>query len=146
MKSEPEVYSIDDLARDATTDWTQVRNFKARNFMREMKLGDGVLFYHSNAEPSGVAGVAEVSALAHPDPTQYDAKSDYFEPKATKEKPYWYCVDVRFVAKLKRFIPLDELKASDKLDGMLLTSGKASRLSVQPVDKKHFDAVVKMGS
>lgn len=145
MKSEPEVYSIDDLARDKTTDWTQVRNFKARNFMREMAVGDGVLFYHSNAEPSGVAGVAEVCALAHPDPTQYDAKSDYFEPKATKEKPYWYCVDVRFVSKLRRFVPLDELKASPKLEGMLLTSGKASRLSVQPVEKKHFDAVVKMG-
>jgi predicted RNA-binding protein with PUA-like domain len=146
MKSEPEVYSIDDLERDGKTDWTQVRNFKARNYMREMKVGDGVLFYHSNAEPSGVAGVAEVCAIAHPDPTQYDAKSEYFEPKATKEKPYWYCPDVRFVAKFARFVPLDELKASPKLDGMLLTSGKASRLSVQPVEKKHFDAVVKMGS
>jgi predicted RNA-binding protein with PUA-like domain len=145
MKSEPEVYSIDDLERDGKTDWTQVRNFKARNYMREMKVGDGVLFYHSNADPSGVAGVAEVCALAHPDPTQYDAKSDYFEPKATKDKPYWYCPDVRFVAKFERFVPLEELKASPKLDGMLLTSGKASRLSVQPVEKKHFDAVVKMG-
>jgi len=146
MKSEPSVYSIDDLERDGTTDWTQIRNFKARNFMKEMKVGDRVLIYHSNAEPSGVAGTAEVCALAHPDRTQYDAKSDYFEPKATKEKPYWYCVDVRFVSKLKRFVPLDELKESSKLVGMLLTSGKASRLSVQPVDKKHFDAIVKMGA
>jgi predicted RNA-binding protein with PUA-like domain len=146
MKSEPEVFSIDDLKRDGKTDWTQVRNFKARNYMREMKLGDRILFYHSNADPSGVAGVAEVCALAHPDPTQYDSKSDYFEPKATPEKPYWHCVDVAFVSKFKRFVPLDELKASDKLDGMLLTSGKASRLSIQPVDKGHFDAIVKLGS
>ena len=146
MKSEPEVYSIDDLERDGTTDWTQVRNFKARNFMREMKVGDRVLFYHSNAEPSGVAGTATVCRPAHPDPTQYDAKSEYFEPKATPEKPYWHCVDVEFAAKFKRFVPLDELKAAKALDGMLLTSGKASRLSVQPVEKRHFDAIVRMGS
>ena len=145
MKSEPSVYSIDDLERDGTTDWTQIRNFKARNYMREMKVGDRALFYHSNADPSGVAGVMEVCAPAHPDRTQYDARSDYFEPKATPEKPYWYCVDVRFVAKLERFVPLEDLKASPKLEGMLLTSGKASRLSIQPVDKKHFDAIVKMG-
>src|SRR5688572_1420338 len=145
MKSEPEVYSIDDLERDGTTDWTGVRNFKARNWMREMAVGDRVLFYHSNADPPGVAGIAEVSAAAHPDRTQYDTKSDYFEPKATPEKPYWYCPEVRFVAKLKRFVPLDDLKDAKALQGMLLTSGKASRLSVQPVDKRHFDAIVKMG-
>jgi predicted RNA-binding protein with PUA-like domain len=90
--------------------------------------------------------VAEVSAPAHPDPTQYDPGSEAFEPKATKEKPYWDCVDVQFVQKLGRFVPLDELKAAKALDGMLLTSGKASRLSVQPVDRRHFDAIVKMGS
>jgi len=146
MKSEPESYSIDDLKRDGKTDWTGVRNFKARNTMKEMKVGDKVLFYHSNADPPGAAGVAEVCAEAHPDRTQFDPKSDYFEPKATKEKPYWYCPDVRFVAKLERFVPLEDLKAAKALDGMLLTSGKASRLSVQPVEKRHFDAVVKMGS
>lgn len=146
MKSEPEAYSIDDLERDGKTDWTGIRNFKARNFMREMKVGDKVLFYHSNAEPSGVAGVAEVCALAHPDRLQFDPKSDYFEPKATREKPYWHCVDVAFVKKLKRYVPLDELKEAPQLSGMLLTSGKASRLSIQPVDKGHFDAIVKMGS
>jgi predicted RNA-binding protein with PUA-like domain len=145
VKSEPEVYSIDDLARDGKTDWTAVRNFKARNHLKEMKVGDRLLFYHSNADPPGVAGLAEVCADPHPDRLQFDPTSDYFEPKATKEKPYWYCPDVRFVAKFARFVPLDDLKASDKLDGMLLTSGKASRLSVQPVDKKHFDAIVKMG-
>ncbi|HUR61664.1 MAG TPA: EVE domain-containing protein [Candidatus Thermoplasmatota archaeon] len=146
MKSEPESYSIDDLARDGTTDWTGVRNFKARNWMKEMQVGDKVLFYHSNADPPGAAGVAEVCAVAHADRTQYDARSDYFEPKATPEKPYWYCPDIRFVAKFTRFVPLQELRDSDALNGMLLTSGKASRLSVQPVDKKHFDAIVKMGS
>lgn len=146
MKSEPEVYSIDDLERDGKTDWTAVRNFKARNFMREMKVGDKVLFYHSNADPPGVAGVAVIDAEAKPDRLQFDPKSDYFEPKATREKPYWYCPDVRFVAKLARFVPLEELKDAKALSGMLLTSGKASRLSVQPVDKRHFDAVVSMGS
>jgi len=146
MKSEPESYSIDDLERDGKTDWTGVRNFKARNWMKEMQVGDQVLFYHSNSDPPGVAGVAEICAAAHADRTQYDAKSDYYEPKATKEKPYWYCPDIRFVAKLARFVPLQELRDSDALNGMLLTSGKASRLSVQPVDKKHFEAIVKMGS
>lgn len=145
MKSEPEVYAIDDLKRDGKTDWTGVRNFKARNFMRTMKVGDKVLFYHSNADPSGVAGIAEVCAEAHADRSQYDVKSDSFEPKATAEKPYWYCPDVKFVAKFARFVPLDDLRNAEALSGMLLTSGKAPRLSVQPVEKKHFDAVVKMG-
>lgn len=146
MKSEPEAYSIDQLAKDGTTDWTAVRNFKARNYMREMKVGDRVIFYHSNADPPGAAGVAEVCALAHPDRLQYDAKSDYFEPKATPDKPYWYCVDVKFVQKFPRFVPLQELRDDEKLQGMLLTSGKASRLSVQPMEKAHFDRVVKLGS
>lgn len=145
MKSEPEVYSIDHLERDGTTDWTGVRNFKARSYLKEMKVGDKVLFYHSNAEPSGVAGLAEICADAHPDRTQYDPKSDYFEPKATQEKPYWYCPDVKFVAKFARFVPLPELRDDDALTGMLLTSGKASRLSVQPVEKEHFDHIVKLG-
>jgi predicted RNA-binding protein with PUA-like domain len=146
MKSEPESYSIDALKRDGKTDWTGVRNFKARNTMKEMKVGDRVLFYHSNADPPGAAGIAEVCAEAHPDRTQFDAKSDYYEPKATPETPYWYCVDVKFVAKFKRFVPLEELRDDDRLSGMLLTSGKASRLSVQPMDQGHFETVVKMGS
>lgn len=145
MKSEPDVYSIDDLARDGKTGWNGVRNFVARNHMKEMAVGDLVLFYHSNADPSGVAGVGKVVRTAYPDPTQYDPAGDDFEPKATPGKPYWYQVDVGFVKKLARFVPLDELKSSDALTGMLLTSGKASRLSVQPVDKEHFDAVVAMG-
>lgn len=146
MKSEPEVYSIDDLERDGKTDWTGVRNFKARNYLREMQVGDQVVFYHSNADPPGAAGIAEVCALAHRDRLQFDPKSDYFEPKATKEKPYWYCPDVKFVAKFRRFVPLEELREDARLQGMLLTSGKASRLSVQPMDKAHFDRVVELGS
>ena len=146
IKSEPGSYSIDDLERDGKTDWTGVRNFKARNYMKEMKVGDRLIFYHSNAEPPGAAGVAEVCAEAHPDRTQFDAKSDYFEPKATPDKPYWHCMDVRFVKKFSRFVPLQDLRDDDELTGMLLTSGKASRLSVQPMEKAHFDRVVKMGS
>lgn len=145
MKSEPGSYSIDQLAKDGKTDWTGVRNFKARNHLKEMKVGDKILFYHSNADPSGAAGVAEICNAAHPDRTQYDPKSDYFEPKATDEKPYWYCPDVRFVAKFARLVPLQELRDDDALTGMLLTSGKASRLSVQPMEKKHFDHIVKLG-
>ena len=145
MKSEPEAYSIDDLKRDKKTAWTGVRNYVARNHMRSMAVGDLVLFYHSNADPSGVAGVAKVVRTAYPDPTQFDPKDSHFEPKATPEKPYWYLVDVGFVKKLKRFVSLEELKEAEELSGMLLTSGKAARLSVQPVDKGHFDAVVKMG-
>jgi predicted RNA-binding protein with PUA-like domain len=146
MKSEPSVYSIDDLARDGSTPWTGVRNFVARNHMRDMAVGDLVLFYHSNADPSGVAGVGKVVKAAYPDPTQFDPKDEYFEPKATREKPYWYLVDVGFGRRFRRFVPLDELKEAPELSGMLLTSGKASRLSVQPVDKAHFDAVVLRGS
>jgi predicted RNA-binding protein with PUA-like domain len=146
MKSEPESYSIDDLEHDGKTDWTGVRNFKARNYMRDMKVGDRVIFYHSNADPPGAAGVAEVCAEAHPDRFQFDPKSDYFEPKATKEKPYWYCPDIKFVKKFASFVPLQDMRDDEELTGMLLTSGKASRLSVQPMDKAHFDRVVKMGS
>ena len=146
MKSEPSVYSIDDLECDGSTPWTGVRNFVARNHMREMAVGDLVLFYHSNADPSGVAGVGKVVKAAYPDPTQFDPKDEYFEPKATREKPYWYLVDVGFSRRFKRFVPLDELKDAPELSGMLLTSGKASRLSVQAVDKEHFEAVVRRGA
>jgi predicted RNA-binding protein with PUA-like domain len=130
IKSEPSVYSIDDLERDGSSSWEGVRNYQARNFMRDgMKKGDLCLFYHSNAEPPGVAGVCRVKTEAAPDTT-------------TKEKG-WVMVDVEFVEKLKRFVPLDELKADKKLQGMLVIQ-KGSRLSVQPVAKAHFDQVVKL--
>lgn len=146
MKSEPDVYSIDKLNKDKTTPWEGVRNYQARNFMmKEMQVGDLVLFYHSNAEPSGVAGIAKVSKLAFPDKTQFDKKSEYFDAKATKEKPIWFCVEVEFVEKFKTFISLAGLRENEKLSDMVVLQ-KGSRLSVQPVDKKHFDIVKKMGS
>ncbi len=131
IKSEPSVYSIDNLRKDGSTSWEGVRNYQARNFMRDgMKKGDLVLFYHSNAEPPGVAGVCRVKKEGYPDTT-------------AKEKG-WILVDVEFVEKFKRFVPLDELKADAKLKGMLVIR-KGMRLSVQPVDKEHFDEVISRG-
>ena len=102
MKSEPNTYSIDDLKKDAKTIWDGVRNYQARNFMmRDMQVGDTVLFYHSSADPSGVSGIAKVSRKALPDPTQFDKKSKYYDPKSTKEKPRWYCVEVSYQEKFK---------------------------------------------
>ena len=134
MKSEPTDFSIDDLARVKTEPWTGVRNYQARNFMRQMKPGDGVLFYHSNAEVPGVYGVAEVACTAYPDPTQFDARSDYHDPKATREQPRWFLVDVAFERKLDRLIPLEEIRRhADALgEGFALTA-RGSRLSVFPV-------------
>lgn len=145
MKSEPDVYSIDQLKKDSTTPWEGVRNYQARNFMMKgMQVGDLVLFYHSNAEPSGVAGIAKVSKLAFPDKTQFDKKSEYHDAKATKEKPIWFCVELEYVEKFKNFVSLTDLRENDKLAEMVVLQ-KGSRLSVQPVDKKHFDLVKKMG-
>lgn len=143
MKSEPDAYSIDDLERDGTTFWNSIRNYQARNFMRDdMKVGDRVLFYHSNANPPGVAGIAEVVREAYPDHTAQDPKDDYHDPKATPDDPRWYMVDVAFVEKFDVVLPLEELKARRTFDDMVVT-GK-SRLSIQPVSKTHFDAVVKL--
>lgn len=143
VKSEPEGYAIDQLARDGKTRWTGVRNYLARNLMREMAVGDLVLFYHSNAEPSGIAGLARVSAIAAPDETQFDPKSDYFEPRASRAKPIWDCVELAFVAKAKTFVPLDVLRRVPELDGMELLR-KGSRLSVQPVTPAHLAIVRKL--
>lgn len=145
MKSEPDVYSIDQLKKDKTTWWEGVRNYQARNFMqKDMQVGDMVLFYHSNAEPPGVAGLARISHLAEPDKAQFDKKSEYHDPKATKEKPIWYCTQVEYVEKFPEIVSLAELRENEKLSDMLVLA-KGSRLSVQPVDKKHFDIVKKMG-
>lgn len=140
MKSEPGAYSIDDLERDGTTCWDGVRNYQARNLMREMKEGDAVLFYHSNANPPGVVGIARVCREAYPDPTSWDPNGRYFDPKSSPETPRWWMVDIAFVEKLPRVVPLSEMKADPALDEMLVT-GK-SRLSVQPVEQHHFDRVV----
>jgi predicted RNA-binding protein with PUA-like domain len=143
MKSEPDVYSIDDLERDGTEPWEGVRNYQARNFMREMLVGDWVLFYHSNAKPPGVAGLARVCREAYPDPTQFDRKSQYFDPKSSKDAPRWSRVDVAFVEKFPAFLSLQTLKDNKRLQGMRVTQ-KGQRLSVQPVEKAHFDAVLKL--
>lgn len=143
MKSEPDVFGIDDLAKKKTEGWNGVRNYEARNFMKSMKAGDKVLFYHSNAKPSGVAGTAEVSRLAYPDPTQFDPKSDYFEPRATPENPVWFQVDLRFVSKLPRLVPLDELRGTPALAGMALF--KRSRLSVIPVTPLEWKIITGLG-
>ncbi len=145
MKSEPDVYSIDDLARDGQTTWEGVRNYQARNSMRDdMKLGDLVLFYHSNATPPGVAGIARVSREAYPDPTQFDATSDYHDEGSKPEDPRWLRVDVAFVERFASVVPLDALKRDPALEGMAVIQ-KGQRLSVQAVRPDHFDHVVAVG-
>lgn len=145
MKSEPSVYSIDDLERDGKTGWDGVRNFQARNFMRDqMTVGDEVLFYHSSADPTGVAGLARVSAEAGPDPTAWDPKSRYRDPKSSPDDPRWFMVEVEFVEKFSAVVSLETLKAAPELEGMMVLQ-RGSRLSVQPVDRAHFSAVVKLG-
>ena len=144
MKSEPDVYGIDDLKKDGSTHWDGVRNYQARNFMRdEMKVGDGVLYYHSRTKPMAIVGLAEVSKTAYPDFTQFDRKSDYHDPKSTEDDPRWFMVDVKFVAKFDKPLTLDELKADPKLDGMLLLR-RGQRLSIQPVEGKHWRHVLKL--
>jgi predicted RNA-binding protein with PUA-like domain len=143
MKSEPGVYSIDDLQRDRTTSWDGVRNYSARNNMRAMKKGDLVLFYHSNANPPGVMGVAKVDKEAYPDATAWDKRSKYYDEKSTREKPRWFMVDVRFVETFKRLVSLDEMKEAKGLEDMVVI--KRGRLSVQPVKQREFDIVRRMG-
>lgn len=143
MKTEPDVFSIDDLERVGVEPWDGIRNYMARNSMRDdMKVGDKVLFYHSNAKPPGVAGLATIASGAYPDPTQFDPKSKYHDPTSDPRDPRWLLVDVRFVGKLPRFVGLDELRTRPELEGMVLLN--KSRLSVQPVDKKHYDFIVKL--
>jgi predicted RNA-binding protein with PUA-like domain len=145
MKSEPSVFSIDDLARskNQTTSWDGVRNYQARNFLRDkIKVGDGVLFYHSNANPSGIAGEAVVVREGYPDYTAWDPKNIHFDPKSTPENPIWYMVDVKFVRKCKELITLDFLKKIPELKNMMLF--KASRLSVQPVTPKEWKIIMKL--
>ncbi len=142
MKSEPDVFSIDDLARVKVEPWTGVRNYQARNFMRDgMAKGDGVLFYHSSCEVPGVTGLAEVASAAYPDPTQFDRKSEYFDAKSTREDPRWMLVDVAYKRRLERVITLAELKEQARLDGFALLQ-RGNRLSVLPVTKPEWDAIL----
>lgn len=142
MKTEPDEFSIDDLARKKIEPWTGVRNYQARNFMRDgMQVGDGVFFYHSSCAEPGVAGIAEVATAAHPDPTQFDRKSDYYDAASKREEPRWFLVDVKFKRKLKRVIPLTELKSRPELEGFALIS-RGNRLSVLPVTKAQWDFIL----
>jgi predicted RNA-binding protein with PUA-like domain len=144
LKSEPSVYSIDDLRRDGRTAWEGVRNYQARNFMRDtMRAGDRVLFHHSNASPPGVAGLAEVVREAYPDPTARDPASPYFDPKAGEEDPRWFVVDVGWVETFPALVPLDLLRATPGLEKMQLLN--RSRLSVQPVTDAEFEIVARLG-
>jgi predicted RNA-binding protein with PUA-like domain len=133
MKSEPDVYSIDDLQRDRTSLWDGVRNYQARNFMREMHVGDRIFFYHSNTKPPGIVGLACVSAENLVDPTQFDAQSDYFDPKSSPEQPRWQTVEVEFVTKFANPITLDELRQTFTPDELTVVR-QGNRLSVMPVD------------
>ena len=144
MKSEPGSYSINDLARDGRTAWEGVRNYQARNFMRDqMQVGDPVLFHHSNADPTGVAGLARVASAAYPDRSARDPKSHYFDEKASEDDPRWYLVDLEYVETFPRVITLDELRRTPGLEKMLVIN--KSRLSVQPVTQAEYDTVVELG-
>lgn len=143
VKSEESCYSIDDLKRDKKTYWDGVRNYQARNFMREMKKGDLVLFYHSNSNPIGIAGIAKVVTESYPDFTAWDKKDQHFDPKSTKEKPLWDMVDVGFMKKFRDVIPLSELKKQKGLSAMKILE-RGNRLSVTPVAKKEFEVIEKM--
>ena len=141
MKSEPGDYSIDDLKRDGTEHWDGIRNYQARNLMRDdMEVGDKVLFYHSNAKPPGVVGLAAVASGPYPDHTQFDSKAKYFDPKSDPDNPRWIMVDIKFVEKLPRLVSLHELKDYPELSDMVLLN--RSRLSVQPVRESEYNFIV----
>lgn len=144
MKSEPDVYSIDDLKRDGREMWDSIRNYQARNMMRDdMRIGDEVFFYHSNCKEPGIVGIAKVVSKPYPDPTQFDPKSNYFDPKSDKDNPRWILVDVEFVRKLTRPITLAEIKAEPGLEDMILTR-RGNRLSIMPVDQEHWDLILSL--
>lgn len=144
IKSEPTAYSIADLRRDGTTSWEGVRNFQARNFMRDrMREGDRVLFYHSTAEPPGVAGLARVARSGYPDPTARDPEGRYFDPRASDADPRWFMVDLAFEEAFPEMIPLAALREVPELQGMPLLN--RSRLSVQPVTPDEFRIIEALG-
>ena len=145
MKCEPSAYTIADLERDGTTSWEGVRNFQARNFMRDqMQLDDPVLFYASNADPSGVTGLAKIARAGYPDAFAWKKGHKYFDQGSSKDNPTWYTVDIAFVEKFPEIISLDTLKQTKGLEKMMVTQ-KGSRLSVQPVTKAEYDIVVRLG-
>lgn len=141
MKSEPDVFSIDDLKRRKTETWDGVRNYQARNFMRAMAKDDQVLFYHSSCTPPGIAGIARIARTAFPDPTQFDPESDYFDPRSNPEDPRWSAVTVRYVRHSKRLLTLDLLRQQEALAEMALLK-RGNRLSVMPVSEEEWRCVV----
>jgi len=142
MKSEPDCYSIDDLARQKVNMWEGCRNYVVRNFFRdEMKVGDKAFFYHSSCEPPGIVGTMEIASEPYPDPTQFDKKSEYYDPKSPKDNPRWILRDVRFIKKFKRMIPLAELRETPGLEGMLLLK-RGQRLSVMPVTRQEWEIIL----
>jgi predicted RNA-binding protein with PUA-like domain len=144
IKSEPDVFSIGDLEKAGREPWTGVRNYQARNFMwREMREGELALFYHSNAKPPGIAGIARVIGEPYPDPTQFDPSSEYFDPKATEEKPRWWLVDFEYVATFAELLSLEQVKSDATLSKMMVCQ-KGTRLSITPVEGVHFKRVCKI--
>jgi len=138
IKSEPDVFSIGDLEKVRREPWTGVRNYQARNFMwRDMRDGELALFYHSNAKPPGVAGIARVVGEPYPDPTQFDPSSEYFDVKASEEKPRWWLVDFEHIATFDELLPLEKLKSDAMLSEMMVCQ-KGTRLSITPVEAAHF--------
>jgi len=143
VKSEPHEFSIDDLARVGREPWSGVRNYQARNFMRDgMQVGDPVLFYHSSCTPAGVVGIAEVATVAYPDPTQFNPESDYYDPASSPTQPRWLVVDVAFVRKLGRMITLDEIKAQAAALGDLALLRRGNRLSVLPLTAEQYQTIL----
>ena len=146
FKSEPSAYSFDDLVQDGVAEWDGVRNFQARNLLRdEIKEGDGILFYHSTAKPMAVIGIAEVVREGYPDSTAADLMSLHPDPKHTAEKPIWYMVDIRATERFSHPVTLDSIKASPALSGMMLVR-RGARLSVQPVSDEEWELIREMGS
>ncbi len=142
IKSEPDAYSIDDLKRDGREMWDGIRNYQARNMMRdEMRVGDRVLFYHSSCKVPAVVGIAKVASKAYADPTQFDPESKYYDPKSDPDDPRWYLVDIAFVRKFQRAVTLAQIKAHPELEGMILRR-RGNRLSIMPVSQQHFDVIV----
>ena len=145
FKSEPNAYSIEDMQKDKKTYWDGVRNYQARNFIRdEMKKGDHVLFYHSNAKPNAVVGICEIVKEAYPDFTAFDPDNKHFDPKSKTEEPAWYMVDIKFVKKFTTPVTLEAIKSNTKLKEMRLVQ-RGNRLSVFPIEKAEFETIEKMG-
>lgn len=147
MKSEPDVFSFEDLkaCTNQTEPWDGIRNYQARNFMRdEMQVGDLVLFYHSNAAPPGVAGIAEIASKPYPDATAFDPKSKYYDAKSDPDQPRWVLVDVKYKADFKRLVPLDEIRELPECANMRLIQ-RGNRLSITPVTALEFEAIQRAG-